>query len=205
VPETPVARAATAALLSQLPQSLGASFLEAVSAPDMDEAAILPAGLLAAIDLVRAAGFNHLLDIGGTDHLPLTPRFEISYHFLAFPSAALERSLERTPELRSGPTERSGARSASLVPGRFRLRVFPDDRDPVIPSLCSRWPNADWAEREVWDLFGVRFDGHPDLRRILMPDDWEGYPLRKDYPLRGLNRRFNPGGLPGPVPPVVTK
>jgi NADH-quinone oxidoreductase subunit C len=196
VPEAVAGRAASSALLVQLAQSLGPSFLEAVSAPDMDEAAILPAGLLAAVDLARAAGFNHLLDIGGTDHLPLTPRFEISYHFLAFPPSVIERALDRTPELRSGTT---------LVPERFRLRVFPSDIDPIVPSLCSRWPNANWPEREVWDLFGVRFDGHPDLRRILMPDDWEGYPLRKDYPLRGLNRRFNPGGLPGPVPPVVTK
>jgi NADH-quinone oxidoreductase subunit C len=163
----------------------------------MDEAAILPAGLLAAVDLARAAGFNHLLDIGGTDHLPLTPRFEISYHFLAFPQAVIEHALDRTPGRMNS--------TATLVPERFRLRVFPNDIDPVVPSLCSRWPNANWPEREVWDLFGVRFDGHPDLRRILMPDDWEGYPLRKDYPLRGLNRRFNPGGLPGPVPPVVTK
>ena len=163
----------------------------------MDEAAILPAGLLAAVDLARAAGFNHLLDIGGTDHLPLTPRFEISYHFLAFPQAAIEHALDRTPARMNS--------TATLMPERFRLRVFPNDIDPIVPSLCSRWPNANWPEREVWDLFGVRFDGHPDLRRILMPDDWEGYPLRKDYPLRGLNRRFNPGGLPGPVPPVVTK
>lgn len=157
----------------------------------MDEAVILAAGLLPAADLVRANGFNLLLDIGGTDHHPLTPRFEISYHFLAF------------PDVIAPPGEQ--ATTSSIVPARLRLRVFPDDRDPVVPSLCSRWPDADWPEREVYDLFGVRFEGHPDLRRILMPDDWEGYPLRKDYPLRGLNRRFNPGGLPGPVPPVVTK
>ncbi len=194
-------RAVTAALLTQLAQSLGASFLEAVSAADMDEAAIVPAGLLAAVDAVRAAGFNHLLDIGGTDHHPLTPRFEVSYHFLAFPPAYLDPA----GRINSTATSTLSSTAAALSPARFRLRVFPDDRDPVVPSLCSRWPNADWPERELWDLFGVRFDGHPDLRRILMPDDWEGYPLRKDYPLRGLNRRFNPGGLPGPVPPVVTK
>jgi len=192
VPEAQPGREVTAALLTQLAQSLGPSFLEAVSAADMDEAAILPDGLLAAVDAVRAAGFNQLLDIGGTDHHPLTPRFEISYHFLAFPPEYLEPG-------------RINSTATPLAPARFRLRVFPDDRDPVVPSLCGRWPNADWPEREAWDLFGVRFDGHPDLRRILMPDDWEGHPLRKDYPLRGLNRRFNPGGLPGPVPPVVTK
>ncbi|MBV8082804.1 MAG: NADH-quinone oxidoreductase subunit C [Candidatus Eremiobacteraeota bacterium] len=187
--EVKAGRAATAALLAQLAADLGASLLDAVSAADMDEAVIVAAGLLPAVDAVRANGFNLLLDIGATDHHPLTPRFEISYHFLALPEDAVAGSIP----------------SSGVVPARFRLRVFPDDRDPVVPSLCGRWPNADWPEREVYDLFGVRFDGHPDLRRILMPDDWEGYPLRKDYPLRGLNRRFNPGGLPGPVPPVVTK
>jgi len=200
VSEAKPGRTVTAALLTQLAQSLGASFLEAVSAADMDEAAIVPAGLLAAVDAVRAAGFNHLLDIGGTDHHPLTPRFEVSYHFLAFPPAYLDPG-----RINSTATTTLNSTATALSPARFRLRVFPDDRDPVVPSLCSRWPNADWPERELWDLFGVRFDGHPDLRRILMPDDWEGYPLRKDYPLRGLSRRFNPGGLPGPVPPVVTK
>ncbi|MBV8282344.1 MAG: NADH-quinone oxidoreductase subunit C, partial [Candidatus Eremiobacteraeota bacterium] len=123
----------------------------------------------------------------------------ISYHFLAMPDVVAGSS--NPQDARS----KERATTYAVVPARFRLRVFPDDRDPVVPSLCGLWPNADWPEREVYDLFGVRFDGHPDLRRILMPDDWEGYPLRKDYPLRGLNRRFNPGGLPGPVPPVVTK
>jgi NADH-quinone oxidoreductase subunit C len=197
VPEVLTGREATGALLAQLAPALGGAFLEAVSADDMDEAAILPSGLLAAIDLLRKGGFDHLLDIGGTDHLPLTPRFEISYHFLAF------------RELKLADDTRAKARvlqvAAPLVPARFRLRVFPDDTNPVIPSLTAIWPNADWAEREVWDLFGVRFDVHPDLRRILMPDDWEGYPLRKDYPLRGLNRRFSPGGKPGAVPPPVTR
>jgi len=184
VPEVLTGRDASAALLAQLAPALGEAFLEAVSADDMDEAAILPSGLLAAVEVLRKAGFNHLLDIGGTDHLPLTPRFEVSYHFLAF---------EFPPA------------HATVVPARFRLRVFPDDANPVVPSLTSIWPNADWPEREAWDLFGVRFDGHPDLRRILLPDDWEGYPLRKDYPLRGLDRRFNPGGKPGAVPPPVTR
>ncbi|HZV78779.1 MAG TPA: NADH-quinone oxidoreductase subunit C [Candidatus Binatus sp.] len=204
MPEATGGRAATAALLTRLPQIVGSSFLEAVSEDDMDEAAILGAGLLPAVDAVREAGFNHLLDIGGTDHLPLTPRFEITYHFLAFSSA----DVEQPGVLPAGATrgaEGSFEQKTSVVPARFRLRVFPDDRDPVLPSLCSRWPNADWPERELYDLFGIRFEGHPDLRRILMPDDWQGYPLRKDYPLRGLERRFAPGGLRGEVPPVINK
>ena len=68
---------------------------------------------------------------------------------------------------------------------RLRLRAFcPDDSFPVIASLVDVWPAANWLEREVWDLFGIVFDGHPDPRRLLMPEDWEGYPLRKDYPVQ---------------------
>jgi NADH-quinone oxidoreductase subunit C len=61
------------------------------------------------------------------------------------------------------------------------LRCRVSATDAVVPSMCPLWPAADWQEREVHDLFGVRFEGHPDLRRILLPDDWEGHPLRKDY------------------------
>jgi NADH-quinone oxidoreductase subunit C len=67
---------------------------------------------------------------------------------------------------------------------RVFLRVRVGENEPV-PTVSDLFPNADWAEREVYDLFGVPFDGHPDLRRIMMPDDWDGYPLRKDYPLIG--------------------
>lgn len=67
---------------------------------------------------------------------------------------------------------------------RVFLRVRVGEDEPV-PTLCDLFPNANWAEREVYDLFGVPFEGHPDLRRIMMPDDWDGHPLRKDYPLIG--------------------
>ncbi|MBW8010774.1 MAG: NADH-quinone oxidoreductase subunit C [Chloroflexi bacterium] len=66
---------------------------------------------------------------------------------------------------------------------RLEVRVPLDGDSPVVNSVVSVFPNANWHEREIWDLFGIRFEGHPDLRRILMPHDWEGYPLRKDYPL----------------------
>jgi NADH-quinone oxidoreductase subunit C len=100
--------------------------------------------------------FTFLSDITPTDHFPLEPRFEVNYHLL---------SLERRE--------------------RLRLKVSVPGNDPVVPSVTTIWPGADWHEREAFDLFGLRFEGHPDLRRILMPDDWEGHPLRKDYPVEG--------------------
>ncbi len=97
-------------------------------------------------------------------HLP-TPkpkRFSISYHLLA---------------LRSGAP-------------RVRLQVWLDEGEAV-PSVVGIWPTADWHEREAFDMFGIQFDGHPNLRRILMDDDWEGHPLRKDYPIGGEPVRFS--------------
>ena len=100
------------------------------------------------------------------DLAPATPRFHAVYH-LACLGAAFAQA--------SGPAE---AR-------RLRLKVVVPDDDPRLPSLIPVYPAAGWPEREIYDLFGVTFDGHPDLRRILMPDDWEGHPLRKDYPVEG--------------------
>ncbi len=100
----------------------------------------------------------------GFQRLPsLKPkRFSVSYHLLAV---------------------REGA-------PRIRVQVWLDDGEPV-PSVVSVWPTADWHEREAFDLFGIRFDGHPNLRRLIMPDDWEGHPLRKDYPIGGEPVRFS--------------
>jgi NADH/F420H2 dehydrogenase subunit C len=89
-------------------------------------------------------------------------RFSISYHLLA---------------LREGAP-------------RVRLQVWVGDGQSV-PSVVGVWPTADWFERETWDMFGIAFDGHPNLSRILMEDDWEGHPLRKDYPIGGEPVRFS--------------
>jgi NADH-quinone oxidoreductase subunit C len=103
-----------------------------------------------------ACPFNYLSDVTCVDWYPSTPRFEVVYHLL---------SISRKE--------------------RVRLKVRLDDESPVVDSVTSVWPAANYFEREVFDLFGVRFSGHPYLRRLLMPEDWEGHPLRKDYPVEG--------------------
>ncbi len=74
---------------------------------------------------------------------------------------------------------------------KVQVKAFVPGEDPRLPSVSDLFAGADWTEREVWDLYGVEFMGHPDLRRILMPDDYEGHPLRKDYPLKGRGERGN--------------
>jgi NADH-quinone oxidoreductase subunit C len=81
---------------------------------------------------------------------------------------------------------------------RVRLEVTAPDSDPHIPSIVSIYPTNDWHERETWDMFGIVFDGHPALTRILMPDDWPGHPQRKDYPLGGIPVEYKGGSIPPP-------
>jgi NADH-quinone oxidoreductase subunit C len=100
--------------------------------------------------------FNYLADLTCVDWYPSEPRFEVVYHLLSIPHKE-----------------------------RVRLKVRLDGSSPAVESVTSVWPAANHYEREVFDLFGVRFGGHPNLTRIMMPDDWEGHPLRKDYPVEG--------------------
>ncbi|MDQ1689744.1 MAG: NADH-quinone oxidoreductase subunit [Frankiaceae bacterium] len=81
---------------------------------------------------------------------------------------------------------------------RIRVEVAAPDADPVVPSAVGVYPTADWQEREAWDMFGVRFEGHPALTRILMPDDWPGHPQRKDYPLGGVPVEYKGAQIPPP-------
>jgi NADH-quinone oxidoreductase subunit C len=74
---------------------------------------------------------------------------------------------------------------------RLTLRCFVNDPEPAVPSAVPLWEGANWMEREVWDMFGIRFEGHPDLRRILLPDEFSAHPLRKDYPLQGRGERHH--------------
>jgi NADH-quinone oxidoreductase subunit C len=100
--------------------------------------------------------FNYLADVTCVDWYPSEPRFEIIYHLLSIPQKE-----------------------------RVRLKVRLSGDDPSLDSVTPVWPSANFFEREVFDLFGVRFAGHPYLRRIQMPEDWEGHPLRKDYAVEG--------------------
>jgi NADH-quinone oxidoreductase subunit C len=100
--------------------------------------------------------FNFLEDVTAVDWLPSEPRFEVVYHLLSIPKKA-----------------------------RVRLKTRLGSGNPTLPSVVPVWGSANFPEREVFDLFGIRFEGHPYLRRIMMPEDWEGHPLRKDYPVEG--------------------
>jgi NADH-quinone oxidoreductase subunit C len=101
--------------------------------------------------------FNFLSDATSVDRFPVEPRFELNYHLVSIAKKT-----------------------------KIRLRTRVSGADPVVDSLVPVWPGAGWLEREIFDLMGIRFNGHPDLRRILLPDDWEGYPLRRDYPTEGF-------------------
>jgi len=105
--------------------------------------------------------YKYLSDVTAVDHYPRDPRFEMVYHL-----ASLNNGL------------------------RLRLKVKLAGDHPQLDSMVPIWPGAQAFECEVYDLFGIQFDGHPDLRRLLMPEDWEGHPLRKDYPVQGNITRW---------------
>jgi NADH-quinone oxidoreductase subunit C len=106
--------------------------------------------------VVQKAGYEAFQDMTAVDWSPSVPRFQLSYHIASY-----------------------GFKEV------LRLRVLVSEADPSVESITTVWPGANYYEREVFDLFGIRFEGHPNLRRILMPDDWVGHPLRKDYPVEG--------------------
>jgi NADH-quinone oxidoreductase subunit C len=118
--------------------------------------------------LKERGGYRLLSELGATDYLNYPgehatgARFEIHY---------VLRDLDKNQ--------------------RLVVKAGVDDPDPALPSAVPLWSGADWMEREVFDMYGIRFDGHPDLRRILMPDEFTAHPLRKDYPLRGRGERHN--------------
>jgi NADH-quinone oxidoreductase subunit C len=151
--------------------------VEAVSAAHPENAALVAVGALAidakydrdeltltvaresiilATQAVQQAGYNFLEDVTAVDWYPSEPRFQITYHIL---SHGLKQ--------------------------RIRLAVRLSGDDALIDSIVPVWPSANFYEREIFDLFGVSFAGHPNMVRIMMPEDWQGHPLRKDYPVEG--------------------
>jgi NADH-quinone oxidoreductase subunit C len=100
--------------------------------------------------------FKFLVDVTALDYYPQEPRFQTVYHYLSHETGA-----------------------------RLRLKVRISGDNPQVDSVVPVWPAANAFEREIYDMFGIHFNGHPDLRRLLLPEDWEGYPLRKDYPVEG--------------------
>jgi NADH-quinone oxidoreductase subunit C len=114
--------------------------------------------------------FDFLSDLSAVDYLPhgREPRFEVVYHLYS--------------------TEHHH---------RLRVKAPVTEEDPLVPTVTGLWPIADWLEREVWDMFGIRFEGHPDLRRLLMYEAFQGHPLRKDYPLHGEQPLVQLRPIPG--------
>jgi len=147
------------ALLASLQQAIPGVAFE--TAPSIDRQATVYVEARALHDVALALrdhsdlAFAFLAELTAADFWPREPRFELIYVLVSF-------------------THKN----------RLRLKVRLNGNDAHIATVTDLWPAANWLEREVWDMFGVVFDGHPDPRRLLMPEDWEGYPLRKDYPVQ---------------------
>jgi NADH-quinone oxidoreductase subunit C len=109
--------------------------------------------------LKEELGFNFLTDLCGVDYMGQDPRFMVVYHLYNIGTHT-----------------------------RLRIKAPVEESDTRIDTVSGVWTTANWMERETWDLMGITFNNHPDPRRILMPDDWEGHPLRKDYPVQGPDR-----------------
>ena len=106
--------------------------------------------------------FDMLVDVTAVDYLGRRPRFEVVYHLYSV-----------------------------VLNHRIRIKVALEESDPSLPSLVPIWAGANWLERETWDLYGIVFEGHPDLRRIYLYEEFQGHPLRKDYPIGGEPVRFS--------------
>jgi len=153
---------------------LSQRFPEVLEARGEVTVTVAPEELLAALRYLKDGpelAFGFLSDLTCADWPGLDPRFWIAYHLLSMPHR-----------------HRVGVK-VGLPPG-------PDP--PHVSSVTELYPTANWLEREVFDFFGVVFDGHPDLRRIEMPEDWVGYPLRKDQPLAGVNTQYKGAFIPPP-------
>ena len=146
-----------AAELERLAGAVGAdSVLGTVHTDCRSEISIRPEAIVSALARMRAEGYEDLRSVHGVDYFPEEPRLCVKYEML---------SRERLD--------------------RISLSLRVPLEDPRVPSVTPEWPTANWPEREAYDMFGIVFEGHPDLRRILMPEDYEGYPQRRDFPIGG--------------------
>ena len=143
-------------IAQELREADGDSVLGTVFFRDHAALLVAPAAVPATLQHLRGKGFAFLASVHGVDYFPEEPRFGVHYELLDM------REVDRIS---------------------VRTRVPLDD--PHVPSVADEWPTADHQEREVFDMFGVIFDGHHDLRRILMPEDYEGHPQRRDFPMGG--------------------
>jgi NADH-quinone oxidoreductase subunit C len=148
-----------ATLIAALQQEIPGARIDPAPAFDLHPAMDIARDDVHAVCLALRDGpalrFALLAELTAIDFHPREPRFEVVYLLV---------SIEHRQ--------------------RLRLRVRLAGADAHVATVCDVWPAANWLEREVWDLYGIRFDGHPDPRRLLMPEDWDGFPLRKDYPVQ---------------------
>ena len=156
------------AVIDTLREAVPGASIEAAAAVDMPTIVVDQADLVAVCRVLRdhpALQFAFLADVTAVDRLPAEPRFEVVYHLACLGSAY--------------------AQAGGAAPARrLRIKVGVSGEHASVPSVVAIWPTANWPEREVFDLFGLTFEAHPDLRRVLMPEDWQGHPLRKDYPVQ---------------------
>ena len=155
--------------LKRLRQEFADSILETHSHRGDDTAVIAPQALVAVCTFLKQdpqLDYNFLMDLTAVDglHLKKKPRFEVVYHFFSL-----------------------------SWKHRVRIKVPADGKNPEVDSIVALWPGADWYEREVWDMFGIKFRGHPNLKRILMYEEFQGHPLRKDYPINKRQPLIGPG------------
>jgi NADH-quinone oxidoreductase subunit C len=153
-------------------EALRALELEVLEARGEVSVFVAAGELLSTLERLRGdpdLAFDTLSDVAGTDYPHREPRFWVAYH--------LYSSIHRR---------------------RLRVKVGLQEDSPRVPSVTGLFPTADWLEREVYDFFGVVFDGHPDLRRIELPEEWTTFPLRKDHPLAGVATRYHDGRF---IPP----
>jgi len=145
-------------VLELLKENLPEGIIDA-SLPQGDPTAVVrPQYLTRVIEFLKTDSrtlFDVLIDITAVDYAERKPRFDVVYQLLSLPFNR-----------------------------RIRIKVMVEDGEPAVDSITPMWGSANWLEREVWDMFGIHFTGHPDLRRILMYQEFEGHPLRKDYPIR---------------------